>query len=185
MTPQCHPELSRERGIPFKIDITKSVGISHCVRNDKIMDIQKIKQLREKTGAGIADCRMALEKTGEDLVKAEQFLKKQGFEKAARKKERETKQGLVEAYVHGGKIGVLVEINCETDFVARTDEFKKLAHEVAMQISAMKPKTVKELLTQPYIRDPQATVEDLLKSVVAKLGENIQIGKFTRLELGE
>ncbi len=149
-----------------------------------MIDVKKIKQLREKTGAGIADCRIALEKTAGDLKKAEKYLKQQGDQKAAQKKDRVTKQGLIESYVHNGKIGVLVEVNCETDFVARTEDFQKLAHELAMQISAMNPKNVKELLTQPYIRDPQMTVEALVKSVIAKVGENIQIHQFTRMELG-
>lgn len=149
------------------------------------IDVTKIKELREKTGAGIADCREALEKSNGDLVKAQAYLKEKGIEKAAKKSERETKQGLVASYVHNGKIGVLVEINCETDFVARTDDFKNMTHEVAMQISAMNPKDVKDLMKQPYIRDPKMTIEDLVKSVIAKLGENIQISRFTRLQLGE
>jgi elongation factor Ts len=150
------------------------------------MDIAKIKQLREKTGAGIAECREALEQTGNDLPKAETWLMEHGISKAAKKEGRETSQGLVESYVHGGgKIGVLVEINCETDFVARTDDFKKLTHEVAMQISAMDPKDVNELLEQAYIRDPKLKVADLVKATIAKLGENIKIKQFVRLALGE
>lgn len=150
------------------------------------MDVKKIKQLREKTGAGISECREALEKSNDDLLKAEKWLKEQGITKAAKKADRETSQGVVESYVHGaGKIGVLVEINCETDFVARTDDFKKLAHEVAMQISAMNPKNVTELMKQPYIRDPQMNVEALVKAAIAKLGENIKIKRFNRLVLGE
>lgn len=149
------------------------------------IDVTKIKELREKTGGGIADCREALEKSNGDLGKAEIFLKEKGIAKAAKKADRATSQGLVEAYVHNGKIGVLLEINCETDFVARTDDFKKLSHEVAMHISAMNPKDVEELLKQPYIRDPKMTIEALVKSVIAKLGENIQLSRFTRLQLGE
>ena len=150
------------------------------------MDLQKIKQLREKTGAGIADCNAALKQTNGDIKKAEEILKKQGFEKAAKKSDRAIGSGLVEAYVHGqGKIGVLVEIGCETDFVARTDDFKNLAHEVAMQVSAMNPKDVKTLLAQEYIRDSSQKIEDLVKAAIAKLGENITIIKFSRLVLGE
>lgn len=149
------------------------------------MDVTKIKTLREKTGAGIADCREALDATGGDLAKAEAHLKARGIEKAAKKADRAATQGLVTSYVHNGKIGVLVEINCETDFVARTDDFQKLTHEVAMQISAMNPKNVEELLKQPYIRDQKLTIEDLVKSVIAKLGENIKVNRFTRLALGE
>lgn len=150
------------------------------------MDLAKIKQLREKTGAGISECREALDKADNDLVKAELWLREQGIVKAAEKGDRETTQGIIESYVHtGGKIGVLVEINCETDFVAKTEDFKKLAHEVAMQISATKPKDVDELMIQPYIREPNMTVEQLIKSVIAKLGENIRIKSFFRLALGE
>lgn len=151
-----------------------------------MIDVEKIKQLREITGAGISECREALDKSGDDLAKAETYLKELGISKAAKKADRETAQGLVESYVHGGgKIGVLVEVNCETDFVARTEDFKHLAHELAMQISAMNPKNTGELLKQPYIRDPKLSVSDLIKSVIAKLGENIKVKRFTRLALGE
>jgi elongation factor Ts len=151
-----------------------------------MIDVSKIKQLREKTGAGIAECREALEKSAGDLRKAEVWLKEQGIAKAHKKAERQTNQGIIESYLHsGGKLGVLVELNCETDFVARTDEFKNLAHELAMQISAMSPKDVKDLLGQEYIRDPQMKIVDLIKSAIAKLGENIHVKRFTRIALGE
>ncbi len=150
------------------------------------MDINKIKQLREKTGAGIADCREALANSGGDLKKAQEYLRAKGIEKADKKADREATQGIIESYIHlGGKIGVFVEVNCETDFVARTDDFKSLAHDIAMQISAMKPKNVAELLTQPYIRDPKITIDELVKSKIAKLGENIKINRFSRIALGE
>ncbi len=150
------------------------------------MDLTKIKQLRGLTGAGIADCNKALAETNNDLKAAEELLKKQGFEKAAKKAGRTIASGVVEAYVHGqGKVGVLVEVGCETDFVARTDDFKNLAHEVAMQISAMNPPDVKTLLSQEYIRDTSLTIEQLVKAAIAKLGENISIVKFSRLALGE
>jgi elongation factor Ts len=144
---------------------------------------QQIKELREKTQAGFADCKNALEEAHGDMKKAEEILKKKGFEKAAKKSDRETGQGLVEAYVHGGRIGVLVTLLCETDFVARTDEFKILAHEIALQVSSMNPKDIKELLKQDYIRDGGKTIEDLIKEAIAKLGENIQIGEFKRSEI--
>ena len=150
------------------------------------MDIKKIKFLREQTGVSISDCREALDQNGNDIKKASLWLKEQGIKKAAKKSDRSTGQGVIEAYVHsGGKIGVLVELLCETDFVAKTQEYTQLAHEIAMQISAMKPKDVKALLKQEYIRDPQMTIEDLIKSTIAKLGENIQVKRFYRLELGE
>ncbi len=147
-------------------------------------DVKLIKQLREETQASIADCRKALEETNEDFKKAKEWLVKHGIEKAEKKSDRETSQGLVESYIHqNGKVGAMVEILCETDFVARTEEFKKLAHEVAMQIVAMNPKDVETLLKQEYIRDSSLTIEQLVKSVIGKLGENIVIKGFTRLEI--
>ncbi len=145
---------------------------------------QQIKELREKTQAGFSDCKMALEEAKGDMKKAEEVLRKKGFEKAAKKSDRETGQGLVEAYVHQtGKVGVLVSLLCETDFVARTDEFKHLAHEVAMQVAAMNPKTVDDLLKQEYIRDGSRTINDLVTEAVAKLGENIKLKEFVRSEI--
>lgn len=149
-------------------------------------DIKLLKQLREETAASIADCRLALEETNNDYKKALEWLKKRGLEKAEKKSDRATSQGLVEAYIHGGgKIGVLVELNCETDFVAKTDDFKKLAKEIALQISAMNPKNVDELVKQEYIRDSSQTIQELIKSVIGKLGENITIGRFSRIALGD
>ncbi len=146
--------------------------------------IEDIKKLREETSASFSDVKKALEQSKGDCSKAVEWLKKRGIEKAEKKADRETSQGLVESYVHGGgKIGVLVKISCETDFVARTDEFKNLAHEIAMQISAMNPKNVSELLKQEYIRDNSQTIESLIKSAIGKLGENIVVKDFSRLEL--
>lgn len=149
------------------------------------ISVDQIKKLREETGAGIADCREALQETEGDYQKAKEVLKKKGLDKAASKSDREVKAGLVEVYSHGGRVGVVVELLCETDFVAKTEDFKSLAHELALQISAMKAETTEELLKQEYIRDAGQTVEGLVKSVVAKLGENIQVGKFARIELGK
>ena len=147
-------------------------------------DLEQIKKLREETSASIADCRQALEESNGDYDKATLWLKKRGIEKAEKKADRETHQGVVESYVHGnGKVGVIVMVLCETDFVARTQEFKNLAHEIAMQISAMNPKDVKSLLSQEYIRDPQMTIEDLIKQAIGKLGENIKVHEFSRIEL--
>lgn len=146
---------------------------------------QQIKELRDKTQAGIADCRVALEEAKGDMKKAIGVLRTKGFEKAAKKSDRETGEGIVESYIHQtGKVGVLVTVLCETDFVARTDEFKALAHEVAMQIAAMNPKDVKGLLSQEYIRDGAKTINDLVKETIAKLGENIKIGEFSRFAIG-
>lgn len=148
--------------------------------------LEQIKELREKTGAGIMECRRALEEANGEIKKAEKILLERGIEKAEKKEGRATSQGLVDAYVHGGgKIGVLVEVSCETDFVARTDDFKKLTHELCLQIASMEPKTVEVLLAQPYIRDASMTVLDLVKSTIGKLGENIVVKRFTRMTLGE
>lgn len=148
------------------------------------IDLNLIKQLRDETQASIADCRKALEESGGDYKKAQVWLKKRGAEIAEKKSERETSQGVVESYVHGnGKIGVLLTLLCETDFVARTEEFKKLAHELAMQVSAMDPKDVDSLMKQEYIRDNSITVEDLIKQSIGKVGENIKVREFSRIEL--
>jgi elongation factor Ts len=149
------------------------------------VNIDDIKKLREQTGAGIADCREAIEEAGGDLEKAKEVLKKKGLDKAASKSDREAKAGLIHAYIHGGKIGSLVEVNCETDFVAKTEDFKALAQEVAMQVASMNPENVEELLEQDYIRDNSKKIKDLVTDAVAKLGENIQIGKISRIELGK
>ena len=147
-------------------------------------DITQIKQLREETQASIADCRKALDESNGDYKKAQDWLRKRGAEIAEKKAERETSQGVIESYVHGnGKIGVIVALLCETDFVGRTDEFKKLAHEVAMQISAMAPNDVDTLMKQEYIRDNSKTIEDLIKEAIGKVGENIKVREFSRIEL--
>jgi len=147
------------------------------------ISIADIKKLREKTGAGIADCRKALEESDGDYKKALTWLAKRGAEIAEKKKDRETLQGIVESYVHQRKVGVLVIVTCETDFVARTTEFKNLAHEIALQVSAMNPKDVDGLLRQEYIRDSSLTIEQLIKQTIGKLGENIVVREFSRLEL--
>ena len=146
-------------------------------------DIELVRKLREETQASIADCRKALEESGGDYKKATLWLAKRGAEIAEKKADRQTSQGLVEAYVHSGKVGVLVTLACETDFVARTEEFKNLAHEIALQVSAMNPKDVSELLKQEYIRDASVTIESLIKQTIGKLGENIVVKEFSRLEL--
>ena len=145
------------------------------------ISIGEVKKLREKTGAGIADCRKALEESGGDFRKAEELLKSRGAQIASKKADRATGQGMVETYIHaGGKVGTMVEVNCETDFVAKTEEFKNLAHEVAMQVAAMDPKDVEELSKQEYIRDSSKTIDDLIKEIIAKVGENIVIRRFIR-----
>jgi len=190
-----------------------------------------IKDLRERTGAGMADCKKALQETEADMEKAIDYLRKKGLAKAAKKAGREATEGLVSSYIHGGgRIGVLVEVNCETDFVARNDDFQAFAREVALQIAAMNPLFVKSdevdasavarerevllakakesgkpepvvqkmvegqiskwmkevcLLDQPWVKDDKKTINDLQQELVAKLGENIRVRRFTRFELGE
>lgn len=131
------------------------------------------------------ECRQALRQTQGEPKKALEILRKKGIDRAEKKAARETKAGLVEAYTHvTGKIGVLVELACETDFVARNEEFKKLAHELCLQVASMAPKNVKELMGQEYIREPEKKVGDLLKEAIGKIGENIVIRRFERFELG-
>jgi elongation factor Ts len=193
------------------------------------ISIDMVKELRQCTGAGVLDCRNALEEVEGDFDKAAELLRKKGLTIAAAKAGREANEGLVEAYIHaGGKLGVLVELNCETDFVARTDDFQELAHDLAMQIAAADPKYVAPedipaevleqerqwqreqvdgdkpeeimerilegklkkyygevcLLEQPFIRDDELTVRDLVTEKIAKLGENIKVRRFARFELG-
>jgi len=159
-----------------------------------------IKKLREQTGAGIMDCKRALSEAGGNIEKALEILEQQGLAIARKKAQRIAEQGIVEAYIHmGGKIGVLVEVNCETDFVARTDEFKELAHNIALQIAAMSPQFVSPdelpenidgepealcLLLQPYIKDPNKTIKNLIDETIAKVGENIRVRRFARFEVG-
>lgn len=146
-------------------------------------DVNQIKKLRDETQASIADCRAALDESNGDYEKAIEWLKKKGVERAEKKADRETAEGLIDTYVHNGRVGVVLALLCETDFVARTDEFKNLSHEIAMQIASMNPKDVKDLLAQDYIRDPKLNIETLIKGVIAKLGENIKVREFTRVEL--
>ena len=192
---------------------------------------QTIKDLRERTGAGVMDCKRALAETGGDFEKAIEWLRQKGMATAVRKAGRVASEGIVEAYIHhGGRIGVLVEVNCETDFVARTEEFRTFAREIAMQVAAARPlylrredvpgevlegekeiyraqarnegkpepvlerivqgrleKFYKEvcLLEQPYIRDPEKSIKDILAELIAKVGENIEIRRFARFEVGE
>lgn len=151
-----------------------------------MVTIAQIKKLREATGAPVMECKKALEESSGDSKKAAKLLKKWGVAKAKKKAGRETPQGQVFSYIHfGGKIGAMVEILCETDFVAQNKVFQKLGHEIAMQVASMDPKNVKKLLGQEYIRDPKMKTQDLLNQAMAKLGENIVIKRFERFEIGE
>ncbi len=192
---------------------------------------QLVKELREKTGAGILDCQKALSENGNDINKSIDYLRQKGLAAAAKKSGRETNQGLVHAYIHmGGKIGVLIEVNCETDFVARNEEFKAFVNDLALQVAAAKPLYVNReeipkdiidkerviyesqakemgkppaawskivegklekfyqescLMEQSFIKDPAVTVKDLVAQKIAKIGENMNIRRFTRYHLGE
>ncbi|MEW5933667.1 MAG: translation elongation factor Ts [Bacillota bacterium] len=192
---------------------------------------ETLRRLREMTGAGLLDCKKALESAGGDLERAVRILREKGLALAAKKAGREASEGIIDAYIHpGSRLGVLVEVNCETDFVARTTEFREFVHEVAMQIAAMNPTYVSRdqvppevlerekeilrvqaeaegkppqvaerivqgrlekffaqacLLDQPYIRDGQVTVGQLLTQLVARVGENVVIRRFARFDLGE
>lgn len=193
------------------------------------VSVDDIKKLRELTGVGLTDAKKALVETDGDFDKALEAMRKKGLTKAEKKGDREAREGLIEGYVHSGRIGVVVEVNCETDFVARLDDFKTLAHEIAMQIAAMSPKYVSEadipaeemervktelmasealaskpeemrekivegqlkkhfveqvLMNQAYILDDSKTVEQHVKEAIAKLGENIVVRQFRRIELG-
>jgi elongation factor Ts len=192
---------------------------------------QNVKELRERTGAGMMDCKKALTATDGDINKAVDFLRENGLAAAAKKASRIAAEGVVEAYIHGGgRIGVLLELNCETDFVAKTDGFKALAKDIAMQIAANNPQFVSRdqvpaeivehekevlkiqalnegkpanivekmivgrvdkfykeicLLEQPYIKDPDKTILELINAMISKIGENVSIRRFTRFQLGE
>lgn len=193
------------------------------------VSIDDIKKLKELTGVGLTDAKQALVEAEGDFDKALEAMRKKGLTRAEKKGDREAREGVIDSYVHGGRIGVVVEVNCETDFVARLDDFKKLAHEIAMQVAAMNPKYVSEadipadelervkaealervkaegkpaeiaekivdgqvkkhfgeqvLLTQPYVLEEGKTVEDHVKESIAKLGENIVIRQFKRIDLG-
>lgn len=192
---------------------------------------QMVKELRERTQAGMMDCKRALEETNGDLEKAIEYLREKGLASAAKKAGRLTADGLVDAYIHtGGRVGVLIEVNCETDFVAKTDDFRNFVRDIAMHIAAMKPEYVSRadvpesvlenerrifaaaardegkpehiidkivegrldkflseicLLEQPYVKDSDQTVENVVQSMVSKLGENITIRRFVRFEKAE
>jgi elongation factor Ts len=159
-----------------------------------------VKELRDQTGAGVMDCKKALTEAKGDKPKAAELLRERGLSVAEKKAHRATEQGLVDCYIHaGGRIGAMVEVNCETDFVARTDDFRALVRDLAMQVAATGPLSVSEedlpagaegdteeicLLRQAYIREPSRTVQDIVNDVIAKTGENVRVRRFARFELG-
>jgi len=164
------------------------------------ISVEAVKELRKRTNVGIADCNKALLEVGGDMDKAIELLKQRGIAIAEKKREEAVSEGVIEAYIHHTKrVGALVELNCETDFVARTAEFKELAHDLAMQIAAAAPQFVTSeemppqaetdpqtvcLLSQPFIKDPTKTVQEVITETIAKVGENIKVSRFARFELG-
>lgn len=148
-----------------------------------MVTIDQIKKLREETEISISECKRALEEAKGDFQKAKEILKKWGKDFAKKKIKRETRQGIIESYIHANKrVGAMLELNCETDFVAQNPEFQKLAHELALQIAAVNPEEI-PLLEQIWIRDETKTIKDLIEEYIAKLGENIIIKRFSRYEI--
>ncbi len=147
-------------------------------------DVEKIKALREETGLSLGEINKAFKESGGDLEKTKELLANLGGSVAAKKSSREVSEGLIGSYVHNnGKLGSLVEMLCETDFVARNDDFKALAKDIAMHIAAMKPEDSEDLLNQPFVKNPEQTVRDLINSYIAKLGENIKLGRYQVFEI--
>ncbi len=148
-----------------------------------MISTEQIKELREKTGISIAQCKKALEDSGGDMVKALDFLKAKGAEVADKKMSRELHAGAVSSYIHStGNMGALLEIHSETDFVAKNPEFRALASDIALHIAAMEPKTVEELLAQPFVKEPSLTINDLVKNHIQKFGERIDVVRFVRFD---
>lgn len=151
----------------------------------KKISLELIRRLKEETGAPVIRVKKVLEEVGGDEKKAFGILQKEGFEKAAKKEGRETSQGLIETYIHhSGKVAALVELFCETDFVARNELFKNLAHDLALQVASMGANSAEELSSQEFIKDPTKKISDLVKEVIAKTGENVRVGRIYRVELG-
>jgi elongation factor Ts len=164
------------------------------------ISVEAVRELRSRTNVGIADCNKALLEADGDIERAMEFLKQRGAAIAENKKDVAVSEGIIEAYVHHTKrVGALVELNCETDFVARTDEFRRLARDLAMQIAAASPQFISSeeipseaaaepqvvcLLSQPFIKDPTKTVQEVIAETIAKVGENVKVRRFARFELG-
>lgn len=147
-------------------------------------EIDKIKHLRDATGLSLGEIKKALDEAGGDQTKAKELLDKIGLQIAAKKSARQVKEGSIAVYIHNNKkLAAVVELLCETDFVGRNNEFQALAHDLAMHVAAMKPGDVNDLLAQPYIKNPDLTVQEYMNQSIAKLGENIQIGRFELFEI--
>lgn len=146
--------------------------------------IDQIKSLRDETGLSVADIKKALTEAGGDIDKTRELLASRGGDIAAKKAGRELKAGIVESYIHNNKLsGCMLELLCETDFVSRGEVFQTLAHDLTLHVTAMKPQNVEELMEQAFIKNPEQTVRDLITSYIAKLGENIQVGRFQVYEI--
>lgn len=149
-----------------------------------MMNPNQIKQLRDETGAGFSHIRIAIEEAGGDITRAKEILQKKGMEIAVKKESRATKAGLVEAYIHhGATTGALIELRCETDFVARNPLFKEFAHNIAMHIAATNPYDISSLMNEPFIKDESKTIKDMIVAHTASFGERIEIGRFIRYAL--
>ncbi|OGZ02628.1 MAG: translation elongation factor Ts [Candidatus Liptonbacteria bacterium RIFCSPLOWO2_01_FULL_53_13] len=146
-------------------------------------DINTIQKLREVTGAGVMECKRAFTDAKGDFEEAKKLIHERGLVKVEKRSGRETGAGLIESYVHNERIGVLVDVRAETDFVVRSEPFRALVHELAMQLAAMPAENVEAFLAQPYIRDETKTVHDLVKDVIARVGENVRVNGFSRLEI--
>ncbi len=150
------------------------------------VSMKDVKKLREETKARVLDCKKALEQAKGDFDRAKEIVAEKGLARAEKKKDRDTKAGLVASYVHNnGKVAALVEVQCETDFVTQNEEFKTMARDIAMQVTAMKPENVEELLQQEFIKDPSINIETLVKALSGKIGEKMVVTRFVRYELGE
>ncbi len=158
---------------------------SKLAADSKSVDISLLKSLREETGVSLAACREALFQSGGDLTKAREFLTARGAAVAEKKSTRTLGAGTVASYVHGGKIGALVELCAETDFVAKHEEFVELANDLAMQVAALSPANSEELLAQPSIKKPEVTIADLVTALIQKFGERITVGQIARIAVGD
>lgn len=147
------------------------------------MTISNLQRLRETTGAGIMECKKALDESKGDFDGAMAIIHERGLAKMEKRADRDAGAGLIVSYVHNSRIGVLLDIRAETDFVVRSEPFQKLAHDLAMHISAMDPQDVAELIAQPYVRDESKTVSDIIADVIGKVGENIKVHAFSRLHV--
>jgi elongation factor Ts len=145
--------------------------------------ISSIQKLRDITGAGVMECKKAFTDANGDFDAAVKLIHERGLTKVEKRAGRETGAGLIESYIHNERIGVIVDVRAETDFVVRSEPFRVLAHELAMQIAAIPSANVEELLAQPYIKDPSKTVHDIVKDVIARVGENVTVNAFSRLEI--